>query len=89
MIEVSAVDVGLDELSLERKLNTSYDKVDVLDYVELVQFPMAQRELDVLEPFVLDLSAVQPRVDQWNLSKRKLKFLSIQLMNLDQLDFQA
>ena len=89
MIEVSAVDVGLDELSLERKLNTNYDKVDVLDYVELVQFLMAQRELDVLEPFVLDLSAVQPRVDQWNLSKQKLKFLSIQLMNLDQLDFQA
>ena len=55
VIEASAADVGLDELSPERKLNTNYDKVDGLDYVELVQFLMAQMELSVLELAVLDL----------------------------------
>ena len=76
VIEVSAVDVGLDELWIERKLNTNYDKVDGLDYVELVRFLMVQRELNVLELVVLDPLDEQLRVGRWSPSKQKLKFLS-------------
>ena len=69
VIETSAVDVGLDELSLERKLNTNYDKVDGLDYVELVLSLMAQMELNVLLHVELDPWVAQLRAGRWNPSK--------------------
>ena len=69
VIEVSAVDVGLGELWIGRKLHTNYDKVDGLDCVELVLSQTAQMVLKVLVHVELDLLVVQLRSGRWSPSK--------------------